>query len=104
MQKFLFVVDIPPSDDHTFPQSHESHGWRSFEAQCGNVLTPAAKKKQISRNVWMLDVENSFPILRELSNLAAKHEVSYSAFLISGEVTDLSVKAAGSARVSELKI
>ena len=88
MQQFLFVVEIP-KDDHTSPPSHESYAWRSYESECDNALTPAAKKNKISRNVWLLDAENALPTLLELSNLAKKHEVSYRSLLISGDVTNL---------------
>ena len=88
MPQFLFVVEMP-RDDRAIPPSHESHIWRSYESECENALTPAAKKSKISRNVWLLDAENSLPTLTELSNLAKKHELSYRSLLISGDVTNL---------------
>jgi hypothetical protein len=88
MSQFLFVVDI------SYPQqgavgTNVSSEWNSFEIDTKNKLPPSLQSKQISRNVWLFDSENTLPDLLSLSNLAASHNLAYRAFLISGEVTSL---------------
>ena len=88
MQQFLFVVEVPPMQGIS-TASHYPPEWSRFEHEANTILTPVKACTRLQPNAWLLPVENLLPVLIRISAAAEKYHLSYSALLISGEVTHL---------------
>lgn len=88
MYKFLFVVDISYPAESTFGTNVSSE-WNSFEVELQKELSPSLMKSKTSRNIWLFDSENALPDLLKLSGLAEKFGLTYTSFLISGDIVSL---------------
>ncbi|AMC34723.1 hypothetical protein [Janthinobacterium sp. B9-8] len=91
MSHFLFIVDMPPERPGSAnnPPMNTAASWPSFEIRANEIALPNQDSTRLCRNVWLLDAEKTLPILLNLSSLAKKHELSYSAHLIDGDITQL---------------
>ena len=88
MQQFLFIVEVPPGPAMSSQAVHASE-WTRFENDASTILGPVKACTRLQLNAWMLPAENLLPVLIRISAAADKHHLSYSAILISGEVTNL---------------
>lgn len=81
MPQFLFVAEVPPSEAMSTAPGH-SYEWQGFSNGASTILKPLKGTKQLQLNAWLLNAENSLPAIVELSALATRHKLSYSAVLI----------------------
>ena len=81
MPQFLFVVEIPPTEGMSTTPNY-SHKWLGFASDADALLKPVKGTIQLAPNVWLLTAEKALPLLSELSALANRHKVSYSALLV----------------------
>lgn len=88
MPQFLFVVEIPPNEAVSSALGY-AHKWTQFENGANNILKPLKTYTHCQKNVWLIPVENAWPYLLGMSNLAEKSDLAYSVSLISGEVSHL---------------
>ena len=95
MEQFLFVVDIPTGLETSVPPLNVSNEWLQFENRSKSIKLPVGTISHPTRNVWLFDTKNALPALLELSGLAQGLGLTYNAFLISGEITQLSPIARG---------
>lgn len=90
MSHFLLVVDIPPLKGSTVGMT-ESPEWRAFSSAVDTILKSAKIGTRPQKNCWLLNAENSWPVLMDLVHHARTHNLAYSVFLIDN-ITELSAK------------
>lgn len=81
MPQLLFVVEVPPSEALSTAPGY-SYEWQGFASGASTILKPLKGTKQLQLNAWLLNAENSLPAIVELSALAIRHKLAYSALLI----------------------
>lgn len=88
MSHFLFAVEIPPVPESSFG-TPVAPAWIQFCKEADMILKPLKTCTIHQKNVFLLPVENGFPVLLALSSKAEEHTLSYSVLLVES-VTDLS--------------
>jgi hypothetical protein len=90
MPQILFVVEVPPSRAISSSPGYP-HEWTQFANAATAILKPLKGTKMLQLNAWLMNAENSLPAISELSALATHHKLSYSALLISDELTPMAL-------------
>ena len=90
MPQFLFVVEVPPGPAMSTSAGY-SRDWSQFENETNTILKTVKTYTRLQLNAWLLPAENLLPVLVSMSVAAEKHHLSYSALLVSGEVTPLTL-------------
>lgn len=89
MGSLLVVVDLPSTEPEPVGEYDVDIANRTkhFEGKVGATALQTAGSKQIARNVWLLDAENSWPVLQALSEAARTCRFKLHVSLIEGVVT-----------------
>ena len=90
MPQFLFIVEVPPMQGMS-TEPHYPREWSLFESEASTILTPVKACKRLQLNAWLLPAENILPVLLSMSAACTAHHLAYSALLVSGEVTPLTL-------------
>lgn len=94
MPQFLFVVDMPnPGISSDDPDA--STRWFAFAKESSAIALPRTYPPKPAKNSWLLLAEGSDTILSQLIVCAQKHQFPHSTFLISGEVTSMTLLSKG---------
>jgi len=92
MPQFLFVVEVPPMKGiSTAP--HYPTAWTEFEDEANTILKPVKACTRLQLNVWLIPAENTLPFLVSMSAACTARGLSYSALLLSGDVTPMTPTA-----------
>ena len=90
MPHFLFVVEVPPVPENSHGL-YMSPGFSKFASEAAPKIKSVKGTIQLQTNVWLFPADNALPLLVELSALASSCSLSYSALLISGDVTPMTL-------------
>jgi len=89
--KILFVANFALSEDEIAVKG-ATKIWIDFENDANKLKLPASSAKKLSRNVWLLDSENTLPYLLELANLAKTHNILYQAYFLHDDLVEMTAK------------
>lgn len=89
--KILLVIDLP-STEHPITGEYLQNAASQniqFEAKCQDIERPSGDSRRLSRNVWLLDAEKSWPVLWGVCDAARTLRIPYQVLALDGTVAHM---------------